>query len=54
MTPAALLEALLDADDRAQRFAAVRAGYAALAADDDYRDEVAEWDAASVDGIVGD
>lgn len=54
MTPAALLEALLDADDRAQRFAAVRAGYAALAADDDYQDEVAEWDVTSADGLNGD
>lgn len=54
ITPAALLEALLDADDRAQRFAAVRAGYATLAADDDYQDEVAEWDATSADGLDGD
>lgn len=54
MTPAALLEALLDADDRAQRFAAVRAGYEALAAHDDYQAEVAEWDATSADGLDGD
>lgn len=54
MTPAAVLETLLDADDRAQRFAAVRAGYAALAADDAYRDEVVEWDATSADGLNGD
>ncbi|MEI2776341.1 MAG: hypothetical protein V9G19_10305 [Tetrasphaera sp.] len=53
ITPAALVEALLDADDRAQRFAAVRAGYAALAADDDYHDDVAAWDATSADGLDG-
>lgn len=53
MTPAALLEALLDTDDRVQRFAAVRAGYAALAADDEYQDEVAEWDATNADGLGG-
>lgn len=50
MTPAALLEALLDADDRAQRFAAVRAGYAALPADDDYETESAAWDVTNDDG----
>ncbi|WP_460835301.1 hypothetical protein [Nocardioides hungaricus] len=53
LTPAALLEALLDADDRAQRFAAVRVGYAALPVDDDYYSEAAEWDAANTDGLEG-
>lgn len=53
MTPAALLEELLDADDRAQRFASVRAGYAALATGDDYQAETAEWAATSADGLDG-
>lgn len=53
VTPAVLLDALLDADDRAQRFAAVRAGYAALPPDDDYYDETAEWDATNADGLDG-
>lgn len=53
VTPAVLLERLLDAEDRAQRFAAVRAGYAALAADDDYDTETASWEASSGDGLEG-
>ncbi len=51
VTPAVLLEQLLDEHDRVQRFAAVRAGYAALTADDDYDTESAEWDATSADGL---
>jgi hypothetical protein len=51
ITPAALLEELLDADDRARRFAGVRAGYAALVAEDDYLDEASEWDPTITDGL---
>lgn len=53
ITPAVLLERLLDADDRAQRFAAVRAGYAALLAGEEYEAETAEWDLTSDDGLDG-
>lgn len=53
VTPAVLLERLLDADDRAQRFAAVRAGYKALPADDDYHAETSGWDATDADGLGG-
>lgn len=53
VTPAVFLERLLDADERAQRFAAVRAGYEALGADDDYHDETAAWDTADADGLNG-
>lgn len=53
VTPAVLLEQLLDEHDRARRFAAVRAGYAALPADDDLTAESAEWDATSADGLGG-
>lgn len=51
VTPAVLLNRLLDEHDRATRFAAVRAGYAALAVDDDYADETAAWDAVNADGL---
>lgn len=53
VTPAVLLEQMLDAADREDRFAAVRAGYAALA-DQDYRAETAEWEAVSEDGLADD
>ncbi|AKU15158.1 hypothetical protein [Luteipulveratus mongoliensis] len=53
VTPAALLERLLDEHDRAQRFAAVRASYAALSPDDDYHAETAAWDATGEDGLDG-
>lgn len=53
ITPAVLLERLLDEHDRVQRFAAVRAGYAALATSDDYSAETAEWDSTSTDGLEG-
>lgn len=51
VTPAVLLEQLLDEHDRAQRFAAVRAAYAALPADDDYEAETARWDVVNSDGL---
>lgn len=53
VTPSAFLEILLDEYDRAQRFAAVRAAYAALPPDDDYYTETAEWDAVTADGLDG-
>ncbi|KNX36986.1 hypothetical protein [Luteipulveratus halotolerans] len=53
VTPAVLLERMLDEHDRAERFAAVKAAYAALPADDDYAGETAEWDAAGEDGLAG-
>ncbi len=53
VTPAVLLEQLLDEHDRLQRFAAVRAGYAALPVEDDYIAETAEWDAVGEDGLDG-
>lgn len=53
VTPAALLEQLLDADDRARRFSAVRAGYAALPDNDDYYAQTAEWDVTSTDTLEG-
>jgi len=51
VTPSRFIESLVDEYDRAQRFAAVRAGYEALAADDDYRQETAGWDATLADGL---
>lgn len=53
VTPAVILERLLDQDDRARRFDAVRAGYAALPAGDDYDAETGEWDAVDGDGLEG-
>jgi hypothetical protein len=53
VTPATLVERLLDQDDRARRFDAVRAGYAALPADDDYYAETGEWEAVGTDGLEG-
>lgn len=53
VTPALFLDRLLDAEDRAQRFAAVRAGYAALPADDDFDAETAAWESAGSDGLEG-
>lgn len=53
VTPAVFLERLLDADDRAQRFAAIRAGYKALPAGDDYDDETSAWDTTGADGLDG-
>lgn len=53
LTPATYVERLVDEDERRQRFADVRDGYAALAADDDYYAETAEWDATVADGIGG-
>lgn len=51
VTPATFVEALVDEYDRAQRFAAVRAAYAALPAEDDYHAETAEWDAINADAL---
>lgn len=53
VTPAVLLEHMLDEHDRRQRFAAMGAAYAALGADDDYRAESAAWDVTSQDGLEG-
>lgn len=53
VTPAVFLERLLDADDRAERFAAVRAAYNALPVDDGYHDETTAWDATATDGLDG-
>lgn len=50
MTPGALVEALLDADDRERRFETVRLAYSQLAADD-HASEAAEWDATNLDGL---
>lgn len=50
MTPGALVEALLDADDRARRFETVRMAYSQLAADDD-GSETTAWDTANFDGL---
>ena len=52
LTPATYVERLVDEDDRRQRFAAVRAGYAALSPDDDYYAETAEWDTTNSDRIT--
>lgn len=49
MTLSALLRELVDAYDREQRFAAIRDAYARLPADDDYREEIAEWDSVDAD-----
>lgn len=49
---AAFLSELLDAYERANRFAAVRAAHAS--ADGSYRVETAGWDAVAVEGIDGD
>lgn len=51
VTPAVLLNRLLDQHDRALRFAAVRAGYAALPVEDDYAAESDMWDAVNEDGL---
>lgn len=51
VTPAVILERLLDQDDRARRFDAVRAGYAALPTGDDYYAETDEWNAVDGDGL---
>lgn len=53
VTPSVFVEKLVDEYDRAQRFSAMRAAYAALPPDDDYYTETAEWDAVSADGLDG-
>jgi len=53
VTPSVFVESLIDQYERAQRFAAIRAGYAALPADDDYFTETAEWDMTNTDGLDG-
>ncbi|MBC9957319.1 toxin-antitoxin system protein [Yimella sp. cx-51] len=51
VTPAVLLERLLDDYQRSQRFDAIRARYAELSNDRDYEAETTEWAVTDADGL---